>query len=98
MSGSPTRRQLLDLPHGERIEHGAMSACRRPIDPGVREKEIDPREVIFSKHYLEGRVTCIMTDEAIEDILPDPWALIEQRLDETARAQNAHHRDGSLVR
>lgn len=98
MSERPTRRQLLDLPRGERLTHGAVSACRRPIDPGVRKKEIDPREVIFSKHYLEGKVTCIMTDEAIEDILPDPWTLIEQRLDETAGARHAHHRDGSLVR
>ncbi len=98
MSENPTRRQLLELPHGERIEHGEMSAYRAPVDPGVRKKQVDPREVHFSKHYLEGKLTCTMADEMIEDILPDPWTLIEQRLDETARGRNAHHRDGSLVR
>jgi|GEM_PF-4761799 len=75
-----------------------MSAYRAPVDPGVRRKQIDPREVHFSKHYLEGKLTCTMADEMIEDVLPDPWALIEQRLDAAARDRNAHYRDGSRVR
>jgi len=72
-----------------------MSAYRAPVD--VFREEPDPREVRFSKRYLEGKVTYIMVDEAIEDILPDPWTLIEQRLDETARNRHAHYRDGSRV-
>lgn len=94
---TPTREQLIHLRHGDRITHEAMGAYRHPVDPGVRKKQIDPRQVVFSKHYLEGKLTLIVTDEAIADMLPDPWRMIEERLDEAARSQGAHHRDGSRV-
>jgi len=94
---TPTRRQLLDLSYGESIRHGEMSARRAPVDP-IHGEQVDPREVHFSKHYLEGKLTCIMADEVIADMVPDPWTLIGQRLDAAARDRNAHYRDGSRVR
>ncbi len=98
MTRRPTRSQLLDLAHGELITHGDMRAYRAPVDPGVRKKQVDPREVHFSKHYLEGKLTITIIDEAIGDMLPDPWVFAEERLDEIARSRKAHYRGGNPVR
>jgi hypothetical protein len=88
------RARLLELKPGQDIVSGDMTATRcHPHRPNAP----DPREIQFAKHYLEGKLTCRVTLEAIQDMLPDPWQLIEERLDAVAAEQRAHHRDGRRV-
>jgi nucleoside-diphosphate-sugar epimerase len=85
---------ILGLPHGQSITRGAATVRRLPL-PLTGD---DPREVVFSKRYREGKIYLYMNDEAVTDMLPDVWAYAEERLDEAAYAGGGHYLDGRRVR
>lgn len=85
--------RLVELAHGESVTQGDVTAKRLELDWRFD----DPREVVFYKRYLEGKIYLRVTDEALEDTAADGWSWVEERLDEAAREQRGHYRDGRPV-